>query len=53
MFEVVGGDLADSDRVVKRMREARKRSAYLREEERTWTLDQPDWWEPWAKAHCL
>lgn len=51
VFEVVGGDLADVDLVVKRMRAARERSAYLREDERSWTLEEPDWWEPWAKAH--
>jgi len=51
MFEVVGGDLAETGLVVKRMHAARERSAYLGEAERRWTLEKPDWWEPWAAAH--
>lgn len=51
MFEVVGGDLADDDLVVKRMHAARERSSYLGVGERRWTLDTPDWWQPWARAH--
>lgn len=51
VFEVVGGDLADRDLVVKRMHAARERSTYLRADERSWTLETPDWWEPWASAH--
>lgn len=51
MFEVVGGDLGDDDLVVKRMHVARERSAYLVADERKWTLEKPDWWEPWAKDH--
>ena len=51
VFEVVGGDLADTELVVKRMRAARDRAAYLPEDERKWTLDEPDWWEPWARTH--
>lgn len=51
MFEVVGGDLADGDLVVKRMQAARERSSYLDADERRWTLDKPDWWETWAVAH--
>lgn len=50
-FEVVGGDLADDDLVVKRMHAARNRSSHLRADERSWTLEKPDWWEPWARSH--
>lgn len=51
VFEVVGGDLADTDLVVKRMRAARERSAYQPEAVRAWTLEKPEWWAPWALAH--
>jgi hypothetical protein len=48
-FEVVGGDLTDTDLVVRRMRAARQRSSYLPEDQRAWTLEKPAWWEPWAR----
>lgn len=51
MFEVVGGDLTDVELVVKRMHAARGRSSYLGADERNWTLEKPDWWEPWARTH--
>jgi hypothetical protein len=53
VFEVVGGDLADRDLVVKRMRAARDRSLSLAPSERPWTLGKPGWWEPWARARGL
>ena len=52
-FEVVGGDLTDPDLVAKRMHAARDRSPFLAPEARRWTLDQPDWWAPWARARGL
>ena len=51
VFEVVGGDLADTDLVVKRMEAARERSEHLPEYRRRWTLEAPEWWEAWARAH--
>ena len=52
-FEVVGGDLADTDLVVKRMHSARNRSLFRSPSERLWTLDQPEWWPTWASARGL
>lgn len=51
VFEIVGGDLADTELVVKRMRSARERASCLSEDKRGWTLREPDWWERWGKAH--
>ena len=53
VFEVVGGDLTDSDLVSKRMHAARERSLFLPPERRRWTLEKPAWWEPWARARGL
>jgi hypothetical protein len=53
VFEVVGGDLADQDLVAKRMHATRDRSLFLPPERRRWTLEKPDWWEPWARARGL
>ncbi len=53
VFEVVGGDLSDTDLVVKRMRAARDRSLFLPPGTRRWTLEQPPWWEPWARERGL
>ena len=53
VFEVVGGDLADSDLVAKRMDAARGRSLFLPPSSRHWTLEKPAWWEPWARARGL
>ena len=53
VFEVVGGDLADRDLVVKRMHAARERSLFRRPADRRWTLEQPQWWPAWAAAHGL
>ncbi len=50
-FEVVGGDLTDEDLVVKRMHAARDRSSFLAVDQLRWTLEKPDWWEPWATSH--
>ncbi len=50
-FEVVGGDLADHDLVVKRMHAARDRSLFRGPADRLWTLEQPAWWPGWAAAH--
>lgn len=52
-FEVVGGDLADHNLVVKRMHAARERSLFRRPADRLWTLEQPEWWPAWAAAHGL
>lgn len=52
-FEVVGGDLSDSDLVVTRMHAARSRSLFRHPADRLWTLDQPAWWAAWAAAHGL
>lgn len=52
-FEVVGGDLADDDLVVKRMLAARNRSLFRRPADCLWTLEQPAWWPGWAAAHGL
>lgn len=52
-FEVVGGDLADRDLVVKRMHAARQRAPFRPLGERRWTLEQPAWWPAWASARGL
>lgn len=52
-FEVVGGDLADRDLVVKRMHAARRRSLFREPSERLWTLEKPEWWAAWAAARGL
>ena len=52
-FEVVGGDLADRELVVKRMHAARDRSLFRRPADRLWTLEQPEWWPAWAAAQGL
>ena len=52
-FEVVGGDLTDTDLVVKRMQAARQRSLFREPADRLWTLDQPAWWPAWAAARGL
>lgn len=52
-FEVVCGDLSDTDLVVKRMRAARGRALFRSPEDRLWTLEQPAWWPGWAAAHGL
>jgi len=52
-FEVVGGDLADRELVVKRMVAARGRSLFQAPADRLWTLDQPAWWPAWAAARGL
>lgn len=52
-FEVVGGDLQDRELTVKRMLAARERSRFEPATKRTWTLRQPGWWEPWARARGL
>ena len=52
-FEVVGGDLADIDLVVRRMGSARDRSLFLPPGSRRWTLEKPDWWERWARSRGL
>ena len=53
VFEVVGGDMTDTDLVAKRMRAARDRSLFLSPGNRRWTLEKPDWWEPWARTRGL
>lgn len=53
VFEVVGGDLTDPDLVTKRMHGARDRSLFLPPERRRWTLEKPEWWEPWARVRGL
>lgn len=52
-FEVVGGDLADRELVVKRMVAAQGRSLFQAPADRLWTLDQPAWWPAWAAARGL
>ena len=52
-FEVVGGDLGDTDLVVKRMHAARDRSLFRPPGRRLWTLQQPDWWAAWAAERGL
>ncbi|MDZ5660372.1 hypothetical protein SFC79_01235 [Nocardioides sp. S-58] len=53
VFEVVGGDLLDTDLVVARMRAARERCLLLPPDRRRWTLERPAWWEPWARTRGL
>lgn len=52
-FELVGGDLADTDLVVKRMHAARERSLFREPADRLWTLEQPAWWPAWAASRGL
>lgn len=52
-FEIVGGDLQDRELASKRMVAARERSRFTAPERRTWTLEQPAWWGPWAAARGL
>ena len=52
-FEVVGGDIADRELVVKRMHAARRRALDRPASQRLWTLDQPEWWPAWAAAPGL
>jgi hypothetical protein len=52
-FEVVGGDLADVDLVVKRMHAARSRSLFRAPADCLWTLEQPSWWAAWAASRGL
>ena len=53
VYEVVGGDLLDTDLVTKRMHAAHDRSLFLPPGRRRWTLEKPDWWEPWARERGL
>ena len=53
VFEVVGGDMRDTELVAKRMHAARDRSLFLPPGRRRWTLERPDWWDGWAQAHGL
>jgi hypothetical protein len=43
LFEVVGGDLRQRQKVVERMHKARSRSKFLPPESRAWTLEPPPW----------
>jgi len=43
-FTVVGGDLQDTDLVVKRMLTTRQRAQFLALEQWGWTLTPPAWW---------
>ena len=43
-FTVVGGDLQDTDLVVRRMVTTRARAVFLPEDQRPWTLTPPPWW---------
>jgi hypothetical protein len=52
-FEVVGGDIADRDLVVKRMHAARDRSLFRAPADRLWTLEKPSWWAAWAASRGL
>jgi hypothetical protein len=49
-FTVVGGDLLDRPKVVRRMHSTRARALFLPEEERAWTLTAPPWWTPREEA---
>lgn len=53
VFEVVGGDLADTDLVARRMHAARNRALFLPPGRRGWTLEKPDWWEHWARSRGM
>ena len=43
-FDLVGGDLLDIPRVVRRMSSTRARARFLPPEQRQWTLATPAWW---------
>ena len=43
-FSVVGGDLRDTELVVKRIRAARRRAASIPAGLRRWTIAPPPWW---------
>jgi hypothetical protein len=45
-FTVVGGDIRDRSRVVRRMHSTRARARFLPEGVRQWTLTPPEWWRP-------
>lgn len=44
-FAIVGGDLTNRTLVVDRMFAARRRSLFIPEDSRAWTLTPPPWWE--------
>ena len=43
-FDLVRGDLADTERVVRRMHGARSRAKFLPPDQRKWTLEPPAGW---------
>ena len=43
-FDLVGGDLLDIPRVVRRMSTTRARAKFLPPDQRLWTLQPPPWW---------
>jgi len=45
-FTVVGGDIRDRQKVVRRMHNTRNRALFARPEDRRWTLTPPPWWKP-------
>lgn len=45
-FTVVGGDIGERDKVVRRMHAARSRARFAKPENRQWTLTPPSWWIP-------
>jgi hypothetical protein len=45
-FTVVGGDLRDRAKVVRRMHRTRARARFAAPEDRKWTLTPPPWWKP-------
>jgi hypothetical protein len=45
-FTVVGGDIRDRAKVVRRMHNTRARARFEEPEQRRWTLTPPSWWVP-------
>ncbi len=45
-FTVVGGDIRDRDKVVRRMHGTRSRARFEPPDRRRWTLTPPTWWRP-------
>ena len=45
--KVVGPDMDDVARVVDRLHSTRRRAAFLPPDQRQWTTEWPDGWQPW------
>ena len=45
-FTIVASDIADPERAVQRMTDARRRAKWEAESKRRWTIEPPWWWTP-------